>query len=103
MNSGRLTIIERLEYRSQSGRVSAELNLYPRQAKRLIDEGFSIEKIAPVYGRYGQHRYKISWRDATPNTVAYGLLMNAVKNSAQLREELAQANIGPVKPPYSYS
>lgn len=103
MNSGKLTILERLEVRSQCGRVSAELNLYPRQAHKLIEEGFSIEKIAPVYGRQGQHRYRISWRNAEPDTVAYGLLMTAANNNAGLREELAQENFAPVRPPYSYS
>lgn len=103
MNSGRLTILERLEVRSQCGRVSAELNLYPRQAHKLIEEGFSIEKIAPVYGRQGQHRYSISWRHAVINTTAHDLLMVAVENNEQLREEITSQASNPVKPPYSYS
>ena len=102
MQAGRLTIIERLEYRSQNGRVSAELNLYPRQAKKLMSEGFTLDKKSPIYGRYGQYRYHVSWQNAVPNTVAYSLLMNAVDNNEQLREELAQSNSDPVKPPYTF-
>ena len=102
MQAGRLTIIERLENRSEHGRVYAELNLYPRQVRKLINEGFTLEKISPVYGRYGQYRYHVSWRNAVPNTVAYSLLMNAVDNNEQLREELAQSNSDPVKPPYTF-
>lgn len=102
MNSGRLTILERLKVRSQCGRVSAELNLYPRQAHKLIEEGFSIEKIAPVYGRQGQHRYRISWRNSAPDTVAYNLLMTAASCNEQLRAELEHESAEPVKPPYSF-
>ena len=103
MQAGRLTLLERLEYRSQTGSTTAELNLYPRQAKKLNDEGFSLKKISPVYGRYGQHRYHISWREAAINTTAHDLLMVAADNNEQLRQELAQADRGPVRPPYSYS
>ena len=102
MNSGRLTILERLEDRSQCGRVSAELNLYPRQARRLIEEGFSIEKTAPVYGRQEQHRYRISWRNSVPGTVAYNLLMIAANCNEQLRAELEYESASPVQPPYSF-
>ena len=103
MQAGRLTLLERLEYRSQTGSTTAELNLYPRQAKKLNDEGFSLKKISPVYGRYGQHRYHISWREAVVNTTAYNLLMVAVENNEQLREEIASETVAPIKPPYNYS
>ena len=103
MQAGRLTLLERLEYRSQTGSTTAELNLYPRQAKKLNDEGFSLKKISPVYGRYGQHRYHISWREAVVNTTAYNLLMVAVENNEQLREEIASETVAPIKPPCNYS
>ena len=103
MQAGRLTLLERLEYRSQTGSTTAELNLYPRQAKKLNDEGFSLKKISPVYGRYGQHRYHISWREAVVNTTAYNLLMVGVENNEQLREEIASETVAPIKPPYNYS
>lgn len=103
METGKLTIIERLTNRSQHGSTSAELNLYKRQAKKLESEGFKLEKLSPISGRYGQYRYVISWRNAEPDTVAYGLLMTAANNNAGLREELAQENFAPVRPPYSYS
>ena len=102
MQAGRLTLLERLEYRSQTGSTTAELNLYPRQAKKLSDEGFSLEKISPVYGRYGQHRYHISWRNSAPDTVAYNLLMTAASCNEQLRAELEHESAEPVKPPYSF-
>lgn len=102
MNSGRLTILERLEGRSQRGQISAELNLYPRQAHKLTEDGFSVEKIAPIYGRQGQHRYRISWRNSASGTVAYNLLMAAASCNKQLQAELEHESDEPVKPPYSY-
>lgn len=102
MNSDRLSILERLENRSQNGNTTATLNLYRRQIGKLVDQGFSVEKISPVYGRVGQSHCQISWRNAEPDTVAYGLLMTAANNNAGLREELAQENFAPVRPPYSY-
>lgn len=102
MNSERLSILERLENRSQNGNTTATLNLYQRQIIKLIDQGFSVEKISPVYGRAGQYHCQVSWRNAAPDTVACGLLMTAANNNAGLREELSQENFFPVKPPYSY-
>lgn len=103
MNSGRLTILERLENRSIHGGTSAELNLYPRQAKKLINDGFSVEEVHPVAGRYGQIRYKISWRNAAIDSIAYGMLLMAASSDSELRRELLQGNFEPVKRPYSYS
>lgn len=103
METGRLTIIERLEYRSQHGSTSAELNLYKRQAKKLVSEGFKLEKLSPISGRFGQYRYAISWRHAVINTTAHDLLMVAVENNEQLREEITSQASNPVKLPYSYS
>lgn len=103
MQSGKLTILERLTNRSQHGSTSAELNLYKRQAKKLISEGFKLEKLSPISGRYGQYRYSISWRHAVINTTAHDLLMVAVENNEQLRKEITSQASNPVKPPYSYS
>lgn len=102
METGRLTLIERLTYRSQHGSTSAELNLYKRQAKKLESEGFKLEKLSPISGRYGQYRYSISWRHAAINTTAYDLLMFAVENNEQLREEVSSEAVAPVRPPYTY-
>ena len=103
MQTGKLTLIERLEYRSQQGSTSAELNLYKRQAKKLAADGFKLEKLSPISGRYGQYRYSISWRHAVINTTAHDLLMVAVENNEQLREEITSQASNPVKPPYNYS
>lgn len=102
MNSDRLSILERLENRSQRGNVSTTLNLYRRQISKLVDQGFSVEKLSPIYGRDGQFHCQISWRNAVPNTIAYDLLTTAANNNADLCEELAQENFAPIRPPYSY-
>ncbi len=102
MNSDRPNIIERLEDRAQRGNTTAKLNLYRRQISKLIDQGFSVEKIAPVYGRIGQHHCRISWRNAQSESIAYRLLMIAAGNNDDLCKELMAPSVKPVDPPYNY-
>lgn len=101
MTGGQLSVFERLEALAHLGNVECSLNLYPRQAGKLLDEGFELKKIAPVYGRQGQHRYTISWRNATPGTAAFGLLTTAALYDEQLRDQISQDTSEPIKPPYS--
>ena len=101
MTGGQRSVFERLEALAHLGNVECSLNLYPRQAGKLLDEGFELKKIAPVYGRQGQHRYTISWRNATPGTAAFGLLTTAALYDEQLRDQISQDTSEPIKPPYS--
>lgn len=47
MTGGQLSVFERLETLAHLGNVECSLNLYPRQAGKLLDEGFELKKLPP--------------------------------------------------------
>lgn len=83
-----LSVYERLEQKAMFGRVECELNLYKRQAEKLLNEGFAVQRGNPVAGWHGQYRCKIGWRYAFPHTPAWDLLEIAVSHNDELRASM---------------
>ena len=49
-----VTVYDRLEQYAESGKVDCELNLYRRQAEKLLREGFAVQRGLPIAGWKGQ-------------------------------------------------
>ena len=96
-----VTVYDRLEHYAAAGRVDCELNLYSRQAEKLLREGFAVQRGLPIAGWKGQYRCKIGWRYALPHTIAWKLLEMAAENNMELKESLSTLNDENMEPPYS--
>ena len=99
MDSG-VTIYDRLEQFAVSGKVDCELNLYNRQAEKLLREGFAVQRGLPIPGWKGQYRCRIGWRYALPHTFAWELLEIASDNNPDLRKALSDSDCEDIAPPY---
>lgn len=80
----KLTFRDRMMLQAESGNVTTRLNLYKKQMWTLVDEGYTVQRIAAVDGYPDQTRYLISWKDAIEGTQAYELL----KKAAEINPEL---------------
>ena len=95
-----VTVYDRLEHYAESGKDDCELNIYSRQAEKLLREGFAVQRGLPIAGWKGQYRCKIGWRYALPHTLAWELLEMAADNNSELRESLSNSDNETVEPPY---
>ena len=98
-----ITVYDRLEQQALCGRTVCELNLYNRQAEKLLREGFAVQRGLPVPGWKGEFRCKIGWRYALPHTYAWKLLELAADSSEELRFQLNELYSSKMEPPYSGS
>ena len=83
-----LSVYDRLEHQAMFGRVECELNLYKRQAEKLLNEGFAVQCGNPIIDWQGQYRCKIGWRHALPQTLAWDFLEIAVNHNDELRASM---------------
>lgn len=82
---GKLTFRDRMMLQAESGNTSVRLNLYKKQMWALVDEGYTVQRIAAVDNCYqDQTHYLISWEQAIEGTQAYLLL----KKAAEVKPEL---------------
>jgi len=104
IHGDRATIFGRLENRAKRGATSADLRLYQNQERKLLIEGFSVQRIDDLGTRPGQHRCHIGWRYvAMKNCYAYDLLQLAAENNAKLKQQLDNPNQEPCIAPYDHS
>ena len=95
-----LSVYDRLEQRAELGKVECELNLYNRQAEKLLREGFAVQRGFPIAGWHGQYRCKIGWRYALSHTPAWNLLEIAVSNNDELKAAMQNTDEGHVNISY---
>lgn len=73
-----------LHLSAEAGHISVNRNLYPKQRRTLLKEGFSVKILGSVDENPDQTRCKISWENAKPDTYAYYLLVKATKARPEL-------------------
>lgn len=98
MTSGRLTILDRLDYHSLQGKMKTTLCLYLNQEKQLAKDGCTVQRISSQGLRHGQHLCSVDWSNPPANTEAHRLFtqaQEAVKSKSAEEHE-------PLNPPYSY-
>ena len=96
----RLSVYDRLEQYAERGLVSHKLNLYSRQAEKLLREGLAVQRGLPVPGWKGQFECMVGWRYAIPGTVAWRLLEISAEHNPQLKEELSNPSDERTATPY---
>ena len=84
----KVTIRDRMLMCAESGETRIKLNLYKKQVRTLIDEGYTVQKIGPVVNYPEQSAYNIDWKDAVEGSAAYELL----KKAAEVKPELLPQN-----------
>lgn len=79
---------------ADAGSPSIDRNLYPRQERKLLQQGFALKKVGEVPGHPDQFRCRISWEDAVEGTVAYELCERYIKSSSERSDPCVPNDVG---------
>ena len=67
----RPSLYDFMESHAVKGFTEILLHLYPKQERKLLNDGFSIERLESVEGYPQQHLCKVGWACPAKETYAY--------------------------------
>lgn len=96
----KVTIRDRMLMCAESGETSIKLNLYKKQVRALIEDGYTIQRLGSVPNYPDQGAYQIDWKNAIDGTTAYELLKKAAAVNPKLLQKENESG-SPLPPPYT--
>jgi len=91
-----------VESHAKKGLTNIHLNLYPRKERQFLNEGFSVQRLAPVEEYPKQHTCNVDWSQAVPGAIAHKFLELAASVRPELLQQVEEGVRDPVPPPYAY-